>query len=1130
MLAIKAKILHTLKIIKNMRKNLSFVFAAFALVMLMGINSLKAQVTTGSITGTVTTDKGEGLIGATVTATHTPSGTVYTTVAKKSGTFNLPGVRVGGPYSIKISFVGLETKEYNDVYIQLGDAYGINAVLGIKETQLGNVEVVGARGRKTASERGGMSAVINNRQLTTLPTLSRSITDFTSVTPQANGNYFGGRDARYNNITVDGANLNNNFGLDANPLPGSGNNPISLDAVEEVSVSLAPFDVRQGTFTGANIAAITKSGTNEFHGSAFTYWQNQGLEGWKVAGVEAAHPAFKSRIFGASLGGPIIKNKLFFFINGEYEKKPPQAGITFSPTGGSNTGNISSVTVADLQAVSDYLKNQYNYDPGAYDNFPAFKNDNYKILAKVDWNISTKHKLTVKYSDFKGTQDFQPSQSGSIGSTYGGTPSITYGPKFSNRAMGFSSTLYQQQDIVKSGSLELNSNFTSRISNQFLITYTQIKSDKTHSGATFPFIDILKNYPTDANNYISVGNEPFNGNNNKVHNNIFTITDNFSYFVGKHSLTAGISYEHQFVGNMFMRGGEGYYLYASVSDFINNANPLKYAQTYSLIPGQDAVYSAQLKIGQMSAYVQDEININPNFKLTAGIRMDKPIFPQQPLENPANSALTFQDIHGNAAHFSTGNFPKPTALFSPRVGFRWDILGDKSLILRGGTGLFTGRIPYVYLTNIPTNSGMYQYSATVTNVNTDMSNYKFNPDPHAYNPFYNKNLPANIFPTTAGSSASTDFVVADPKYKFPQVWRTNLAIEKKVNTWKFSLEAMYTKDVNATYMYDANLKNADGTIATGPISRPYYTNAAARRINSVISGNAIVLASSSKGNSFIFTASVEKQLTKGLSASLAYTYTSAKNLTENPGSQANSTYQGNATAGTLNDLQLAQTSFALPHRLVGIFSYHVEYFKHLGTTISLVWQGSTQGRYSYVYNGSVTNQGYASANLMYIPRDATNSGEIQFVDHNYTVNGTTVTYTAAQQAALFEAYIKQDPYLSKHRGEVAARNGAKYPWYNSVNVHFAQDLFTNIGKDRNSVQFTIDLYNALNFLSNRWGVKQFYTVNNQLVLSGVNNGVAQFYMNTYTVNGNALPVAQTFVNNVSTTSTWGMQMGLRYNF
>lgn len=1080
-----------------------------------------AQVTTSNITGTVKSASGEYLTGATVTATHIPSGTIYTTIAKKDGAFALPGLRVGGPYTVRIDFVGQKSQVLENIILQLGESYNINAALGTDEKELTGVLVTG-RGRKAATDRGGMSTVVNNRQISSLPTITRSITDFTRSAPQANGTSFGGRDGRYNNLTVDGANLNNNFGLSTDPLPGGGNSPVSLDAIEEVSVSLVPFDVRQGNFTGGLIAAITKSGTNTFHGTVYGYRQNQDMIGYKIKDANATKNPFKSSVYGASVGGPIIKNKLFFFLNYEKEIKPPTGGITWTPKGGSGTGNVSDVPVDSLKKVSTYL-NSLGFDPGVYDNFPNFKNENRKFLVKIDWNISKVHKLTLKYSDFLGNQDNLPSQSGSIGGTYSGA---TYGPKFSKSAMGFSNITYLAKDIVKSGALELNSNFNGRFSNQFLATITKIESDKTHNGDKFPFIDILGGTTGDIRNFISAGNEPFNGNNNVVINDIYTITDNFTYYAGKHTLTAGASYEYQHVGNEFMRGSQGYYVFKNVDDFVNNRAPLKYAITYSFDKGKEEVFSADLKIGQLAAYLQDEINVNQNLKISIGLRMDKPIYLEQPRENPQNTLLTFADLEGNATRYNTGAWPKATPLWSPRIGFRWDMEGDKSFILRGGTGIFTGRIPFVYLTNIPTNSGMYQFSSSIAvgSAGINMNNYLFNKDPHAYNPAFNSNLPANYFPTVAGTAASTDFVVVQKDYKFPQVWRTNIGFDKQVaRTWRFSADVMYTKDINATYMYNANLPKPTATVTTGSVTRGYYATTAARKINASII-NAIVLDNTKKGHSFVFTAQIAKSFTNGFSASLAYNYTFAQDVTANPGSQASSVWTGNQSAGTPNDFALAYSNFATPHRVVGAISYRKEYLKHLGTTISVFYDGKNDGLYTYVYSGDLNNDGITTSDLMYVPMDAKNGSEIQFKNNVTYTNG--VTYTSAEQAAIFQNYIDQDPYLRKHKGQVVERNGGKYPWYNRVDAKVVQDIFTNIGRQRHTLQISADIFNVANLLNKDWGIRKFYTVNNPLKLESVTNGIPLFSITSY----NGAPVTRTFVDNVSTSTTWAMQLGIRYIF
>ncbi len=1111
------------------KRILPFVIALLAIPTVM-----LGQVTTSSIIGTVKTTTGEGLEGATITATHQPSGSVYTTIAKKGGTFTLSNLRIGGPYVLKVNFVGLKTESITDITLSLGEPYSANVVLSDDSKTLTNVVITGG-GKRLNTVKTGASTNINSRMISGLPTISRSITDFTRLTPQANGNSFGGRDPRYNNITVDGANLNNNFAVESSnapPLPGGGANPISLDAIEEISVNIAPYDVRQGSFTGANISAVTKSGTNNFHGTAYGYWRNQSFNGTNVAGFKlpAAQSSY-TKILGASLGGPIIKNKLFFFINGEYEEKSATLSY-YVPAGGTGQGNASSVPIDSLKKLSDYLKSKYSYDPGAYDNFSSgAPQKNHKYLAKVDWNISNSTKLTVKYSDFQNTQYSLPSQSGGInGASNSGL--VTYGPKFSSTAMAFGNTIYSTVDKVQSGSFDLTSNFHGKFANQFLATITKISAIKAHPGSQFPFVDITGFTPGSKNNYLSFGNEPFNGNYNVVINDVYSVTDNFSYFAGKHTLTAGASYEYQKVGNGFMPGSQGYYSYKSLDDFLNNRAPNQFAITYSLVPGQDAVISANLKIGQIGAYVQDEINVNDNLKITAGLRIDKPSYPEQPLANAAVDALPLYDHSGNITKYSTGSWPKSTIYWSPRVGFRWSLPEDK-LVIRGGTGLFTGRIPFVFLTNLPTGVGPYQFGTLVTTntAGANMNDFLFNADPHAYNPFYNTALATkypNLFPTKGGTVVPTGaYALIANNFKFPQVFRTDLAVDKQLgNGFSATLEALYTKDVNAVYMFNANQPNPDATVNVGGSVRPSFSSTAARKLNAS-SGNAVVLDNTKLGGSFSLTAQVSKSFTKGFYGSLAYTHTEALDVSANPGAQANSVWVANATSLTQNDLQLANSNFNVPNRVIGTLSYRKEFLKHAATTISIFFEGASQGNISYIYNGDVNNDGN-SADLMYIPKSPS---EITFVD--IKASGTVPAFTAKQQSDAFFQFIAQDPYLSKHMGEVAERNGARQPWFNKVDLKFAQDIFVNIRGHKNTLQFTADVLNAANLINHNWGVKKFFIVANPLkVVTPIVGGAATYQLATYLPQGATTQILldRTYINNNSTSSTWGMQLGLRYIF
>jgi len=1087
------------------------------------------QVTTSSITGTISDDKGEPLVGASITAVHQPSGTEYITISKTGGGFNLPGLRPGGPYKVTVDFVGFRKYVEEGFNLSLGDAYNITTAMVPTTVDLSNVVVTSTTtGRRAFQEKSGASTHIGANQLATLPTISRSITDYTRITPQANGTSFAGRDNRMNNMQVDGANLNNNFGLSSDLLPGGGN-PISLDAYQEISVNVSPYDVRQSGFTGAGISAITKSGTNTFHGSAYGAYRDQSFNGTNVAGTKLAKPAKTSnKLYGLTFSGPIIKNKLFFFVNGEIEKAS-RPGITFSPKGGSGSGTVSNVPIDSLAKLSNYLQSKYSFDPGAYDNFPNFETKNHKILAKIDWNINTANKLTVKFSDFVSNDVNSPSGSGGINGASSQSSIVSYwgSYRFGLNAMGFNNVNYTIEDKVRSGSIELNTNARGRFANQFLATFTKISSIKGHEGATFPFVDIMGLTAGSKNNYLSFGNEPFNGNNNQVINDVFNVTDNFTYFAGKHTLTAGVTYEYQKVGNMFMPGSQGYYLFGSLNDFITNQAPKLYSINYSLIPGQDAVFGSNMKLGQFGIYAQDEYNPNSRFKLTYGLRVDLPVYPEDPIENPAVSALNLLDKDGKIVHYNTGKWPKSSLLFSPRVGFRWDIYGDKSLILRGGTGIITGRVPFVYPAAIPNGSGMYTFGSLVTNP-TDLANFLFNPDPRAYNPQYNTSLNPTQFPTTAGSVAPSTFYAADPNYKFPQVWRTDFAVEKNIGKgWGVLLEALVTKDINDPTVRNANqVMSADGTVKLGANEvRPRYSSTNVRRVNSSIT-NAAILENIKKGGSFVFTAQLSKSFSKGFYASLAYNYTFATEGAPNLGSQPASVWSAIFTSKTQNDIETAYSGFAVPHRIVGTFSYKFEYLKALASTITLYYEGASQGGYSYIYNGDINNDGN-TADLMYIPKDAS---EITFA--NLAASGSTPAFTAQQQSDAFFKYVEQDKYLRKHKGQNAERNTARYPWYNRLDLNFQQELSRNIGKSKNTLQFNASVVNFLNLLNNSWGVRKIYVVNNPLKLVSVTSGVPTFNFATFTPPGSnqAQLLDRTFINNNSTSTTWGIQLGFKYIF
>jgi len=1095
----------------------------FTAFVLASVSVAFAQVTTSSITGVVKDAGGQALPGATVRAVHEPSGTEYGTTTNTEGRFFLPNVRTGGPYSVTISFVGYQEQKFSAINLKLGEPYSLNATLQESQTELAEIVVTSLKSLDV--EKIGAATNLSSREFSTMPTISRSITDFTRLTPQANGNGFAGRDGRYNNIQVDGANLNNNFGLSNDPLPGGGNSPISLDAYEEISVNIAPYDVRQSGFTGAGINAVTKSGTNTFKGTAYTFWRNQSYNGTNVGSNDISNQIVdsKNNIYGFSLGGPIIKNKLFFFVNAEVEKGS-RPGITFSPTGGSGNGIVSSTPIDSLQKFSNHLRTVYGYETGPFDNFPNFENENRKILVKIDYNINQNHKLTFKYSDFNSTND-QPLNGSSVPNGGGfavtgraGTQTRLPFNRFSNTSMSFANSNYGFEDIVRTGTLELNSSFGNKMSNQFLATITKVNTTRVFDGGIFPTVDIFNG---SGDNYMSAGMDPFT-NNNQVINDVYTFTDNFTYYLNKHTITAGVSYEYQRVGNMFMAGSNSYYAYNSLDDFVNDRSPAYYAYTYSVVPGQEAVFSANLKIGQLGIYAQDEFNPLENLKLTVGIRADKPMYLEDPLENPAASALTFYDTDGNTTNYSTGAWPEGKILWSPRVGFKLDLLEDKSLVIRGGTGIFTGRIPFVWLTNMPTNSGMYQFGARLRNSNAgeaaQLANITFSPNANEY---------ADLFPSTAGTSAPGNLVFMDPNFKFPQVFRTNIAADKKLgNGFTVSLEALISKDINAVRMFNANYKpDTDGVVSEGGLTRPRYTSAAARNENSNIT-TAIVLGNTKEGYSTALTAQLTKSFDKGLYGSLAYTYTRAEEITANPGSQAASVWNANPNVGTSNAVELANSQYATPHRVVGNISYRKEYAKHFASTLSLFYQGSQFGNFSYVVSGDLNGDGNASTDLMYVPR---NASEMNFEQYTQTIGGQPVTFTVAQQQAAFEEFINNSPHLKDRRGTYAERNAALLPWYNRWDMRFLQDVFVQTGKNnmKQTLQLSVDILNFSNLLNKDWGIQKTRVTNNPLIFRSLNANNVPLYR-WQQIGGNL--VTEPYQDVVSLASTWSMQIGLRYIF
>lgn len=1096
----------------------------YRLIMLFAaclfIHSLAfAQVTTSGINGRVTNMNNESLPGATVIVTHEASGSMYGTVTDPDGFYRILNMRVGGPYKVTISFVGYKNQVIENIYLSLGQTYGLNGTLVEEVSQIPGIEVVGTRNELFDGNRMGTVTNYNSEQISSLPSISRSINDYVKYTPQVNGNSIAGRDGRYNNITIDGANFNNNFGLSSKNLPGGDAQPISLDAIEEVSVDVAPYDIRQSNFTGGNINAVTRSGNNKLEGSVYTFYRNEKFNGKYVG--EDRHDTLDQadntvNIVGGRLGGPIIKDKLFFFVNGEWEKST-YPGILWKPSDPENniepdaTKYISRTTINDMETISNFLKDNYQYDPGAYQGFDNFASQNYKLLARIDWNIHKNHKLTVRYNYVHSTNDQE------VNAMSAPLPRSSWG-RISAKSMAFENANYNFLNTVGSLTGELNSVFGKNMANKFLVTYTKIRDTRGSNSDIFPFVDIYE----DGDPYMSFGYELFTFDND-VKNNIFTITDNFSYFLGIHTFTAGISFEHLYFGNSYKRYGTSYYRYASMEDFMEDAAPIAYGLTYPYEGAGDGY--AELNFGWGSIYAQDEIQVSNNFKASIGLRLEMPFYFDDPFANEAIEALTFKDLDGNDETLDVGSWPDSKLSVSPRVGFNWDALGNRTLQVRGGTGLFTGRLPFVWFTNQPTNSGTLQNTVekNFANDSAFLSKIHFNTDPMAYE---------GEFPSEGGTAAPGNIAVVDKDFKMPQVWRSNLAIDYKLPVWglELTVEGMYTKDINAIIQRNANQAIPTETFA-GPDNRPRFVGGSSgRRINTGIStamvlDNADALDYDEQGHAFSFTFILNKPFAKGFFGSLSYTYTMVKDITANPGSAANSAWQSNPAIIHQNDPGISFSQFAVPHKIVGTLSYNVEYANHLGTTFSLTYVGRNQGRLDYIYSNDMNGDGN-TADLMYIPKD---ESEIIFTD---ITSGGEVVYSAAEQNEAFWKYVEQDDYLKEHKGEYAERYGVLMPWLGRWDLRVLQDIFTDFGKDRrHTLQLSLDFLNIGNLLNSDWGcyktqVLGTYDITLLKYINVNEDGVPMFQMNQV---NKKLPT-ETYTNVLSTSSTWGAQIGLRYSF
>ncbi len=1027
------------------------------------------QITTSSMTGIVKDSKG-ALPGATVKVIHQPTGTIYSTVTNSDGRYSINNMRVGGPYTLESTFIGFNPSKSSNIYLKLGETGNYDISLSESGTQLAEIQVLGRRDNVLNSKRTGAATNIGKEQIESLPTLSRSLQDFTRLTPQANGNSFGGANNRFNNITIDGAVNNDVFGLSGSGTPGgqASTQPISLDAIQEIQVVLAPYDVTLGNFTGAGVNAVTRSGTNNFEGSAYFFGRNENTQGKNVL-TNAKSTAYTDNQYGFRIGGPIIKNKLFFFANAEIGKR--QAPLT------NNAGDAgAAITTALAQQIATYTQNTYNYNVGSFGS-QDLSRENTKIFGKVDWNIDAKNQLTIRYNYINAFDD-----------------NLTRSATFFN----FGNNGYKFTNKQHVGVAELRTKINDKLSNNLLIGYTSIRDARDTEGNLFPSVTI--------NNIggVSGVSAEFGSQRSSVANeldqDILEFTDNIKISLGKHNLTVGTHNEFFSFRNLFINNLNGRWTFNNLNDYLSDATPRQVQATVSRIAGNPRP-AAEFNAAQLGFYAQDEFEAAKGLKLTAGLRIDIPIFGDKPLANPTLAA--------SFPGYRTDRTPSSSPLFAPRLGFNYDVFGDRSVQLRGGTGIFSGRVPFVWMSNQYGNSGML--FSTVDVLGTANPALRFIADPNDQSS------------AGAGSNRAEVNLVSED-FKVPQVFRTNLATDFKLPLGIVAtLEGIYSKTLNNVVYSDINLVpnsgnrlnpifsgNADNRLTYGAkVDNPNFTNV-------------ILLDNSNKGYTYSLTAQLQKNFNNGLSAMIAYTNSEAKSVNDGGSSTALSNWEFVQIVNNPNNPDLATSNFQTRHRIIGSLNYYLEYGKQksFGTGIALFYAGFSGQRFTYLYNGDLNSDGRFSNDLLYVPRF---QSEIKLLP--LSASGSNPALTVDQQWAALNAFIESDPYLRKMRGKYTERNGAEAPFQHQFDLRITQDLGGVIKGTKNKIQLTFDVFNVGNLINKDWG-RQYFVTNQALQLI------------SYTSNSNPANAGFTFrapangkgYQTSPFGSAWSGQFGIRYLF
>ena len=1083
------------------KKFLLQIFLVFSISLVLTGIIFAQGVTTASLNGLVQDIDGNPLPGANVIALHVPSGTNYGASTRDNGLFNLPNLRVGGPYTVTVSYIGYNPQKEENIYLNLGQNFRMEITMESEAVTVGEVVVTAEQDAVLNSNRTGAATNIELDEIQDLPSIKRSIRDLIRLDPRSDGNYsFGGKNWLFNNISLDGSYFNNPFGLD-DPAPGGQTNsePVPYDAVDQVQVSIAPFDIRQGGFTGAGINTVTKSGTNQIRGSLYSFYRNQSFVGNKVSGNDViANPDLSFYQSGFSVSGPIIQNKMFIFINGEIERREDPGTNFTANKGGSVVFGESRVSADVMDRIRTRMIQVYGYDPGPYNNF-IHNTSNEKILIKVDYNINESNNLSIRYNRLDARRDLPPHP---FVLSDGGR-----GPN--ENSLPFKNSGYEINNRLNSFALELNSRGGS-FANRFFASYNRFRDYRNPFSRPYPTIQIDVN----GINYTTLGHEPFS-----IHNildqDVWQVTDNFSYYLGNHVITVGSTFEYFSFFNSFNLFRYGLFMvpyqfggttFAGTADmsgldeFFAHTDPLDPDNfiDFNSFVGSGPYKGENIEVGQLSVYAQDEFIVSPVFNLTYGLRVDMPMYFTTPVDNPFSRGLTLLDENDNPEKVDQSKLPGVEPLFSPRVGFNWDVTGDRSTQVRGGTGIFTGRLPFVWIGNVISNPGN---------------------NPNLY-PNVTKEIKTK---DDAILQTSFDLNGMVPDFKWPQVWNTDLAVDHML-PWNLlgTIEFIYGKDINSIYVRNADLVKPVRTLYDG---RPYFGGTGSNELNPDGGAGVYVIDNSSEGYNYSLTVQLRKRFEFDLYASLAYTFLEAKNLMKST-EIASVLWQENPTQGDPNKPVLGYSEFGNRHRITSGATYTHEWSKNFATHVGMFievaegnrFAGAGGNRYSYIYADDVNGDGYNN-DLIYIPKSQSDSRLIPYID------GSNNTVSVGEQWAALNSFIEQDDYLSQHRGEIAERFGAVNPWFFNLDLRLLQDFAFFSGNVRHTFQLSVDILNLPNLLNSDWGVRKVATSSATIPLE-----LAGFDANgqpTFNYKSNQ---KQTFVDDPGIYSRWQIQVGLKYFF